>query len=360
MHKKLTAGLGAVAFALAIVGPAMAQSGANPRAERRLIGISLFSDYKAVLQRLGAPDRIEPGAVSGVPVGQTSGAPAAGGLPGLTGIGPMGMGGMSAPMMGGSAPMMSSMGPPMPGPMSSGGMTAPMPGYMAGMGGSTGNPYGGGMRRGEDAGDSRGGLAAPGGAGQQVIQSEEGEVTWIYERGTTTYQILFNKDGRVIQIQLFGYSNPATTSRGIRLGDTHSRIYSLYGWPGASIKDGSNLILDYGRDYQVAFQLAERKGVRGPRVVGITVAATDGMSTLVRAGARGGQMGPGMPAGMGGMTSPMGIGPMGMGGMSAPMMGGMSMPTVGGMGPYGGSSAGMMRPQGAGGGRGGKMGAMGL
>jgi hypothetical protein len=42
------------------------------------------------------------------------------------------------------------------------------------------------------------------------------------------------------------------------------------------------------------------------------------------------------------------------------MMGGMSMPTVGGMGPYGGSSAGMMRPQGAGGGRGGKMGAMGL
>ena len=76
---------------------------------------------------------------------------------------------------------------------------------------------------------SSGGTMGP--AGGAASTESEGEVTWYYDRPNgRTDTVLFNKDGRVIQIQSFGYNNGGVTSRGIRLGDPVRKVYSLYGW----------------------------------------------------------------------------------------------------------------------------------
>ena len=86
---------------------------------------------------------------------------------------------------------------------------------------------------------------------------------------------LFNKDGRVIQIQTFGYTGKGVTSRGIKLGDPVDSIYRKYGWTANIEKTGDSMTLDYSRKSHVAFQLVDRGHGKGYRVVGITVALTD-------------------------------------------------------------------------------------
>ncbi len=111
-----------------------------------------------------------------------------------------------------------------------------------------------------------------GGAGAAAAESE-GEVTWIYERGPLTFMFLFNKDGRVIQIQEFGYKGGGVTSRGVKLGDPVSSIYRSYGWADSSVTQGRQLTLDYSHKAPVAFQLLSEG--KGAHVVGITVALTE-------------------------------------------------------------------------------------
>src|SRR5436853_158804 len=74
------------------------------------------------------------------------------------------------------------------------------------------------------------GLGAPMGArggmgGGSASSDDEGEVTWIYEKGPLTYMFLFNKDGRVIQISEYGYSSAFGTEHGVRLGDPIGKVY---------------------------------------------------------------------------------------------------------------------------------------
>ncbi|MBM3493384.1 MAG: hypothetical protein FJX72_03530 [Armatimonadetes bacterium] len=220
-------------------------------------------------------------------------ASAGGGGRGLPGLGGMGAGGSSGmmrpPMMGGMASAgggsSSMMRPPMMGgmagaggssgmmrpPMMGGGMSAP--GRLPGMGGSPGigaelpgdlspGGMGGGMM-----GGMAGGTALAGGG----TDTGEGEVAWIYEKKTTTHVFLFNSDGRVIQIQSYGYAAGARTVNGIGLGDTAAKIYRVYGFPEQTHVTGSTRTLDYSERANVAFQLADQRG-KGLRVVGITVA----------------------------------------------------------------------------------------
>ncbi len=329
---------------------------AQARPERELLGVRIMRPWNEVLRLHGPPTRIEVGAVSGLEGGQTGGRQqgfgggAPGGLPGLPSGPPPGMGGYSGMMMGGgmSAPPGMMGGGPVTGPPPGlnygafSGMGGGMRGGMPSMGGMPG--MGGGMRGGRFGDDDEGigpmpggamsgggigGSVGMGGASSQSSQGD-GEVTWVYERGQNTYMFLFNKDGRVIQIQSFGY-RPAgmrgdRTSRGVILGDTAEKIYRLYGWPDSVVKEGDNLILDYSTKAKVAFQLLDRRDGKGSRVVGITIAETErnrpNLMILRGAGATGG--GAAAPGGMrGGMPSMGGMPGMG-GGM--PGMGGMSMP----------------------------------
>ena len=175
------------------------------------------------------------------------------------------MGGPPVGAMGGGAPrgLMGGMGmsaPPGMGGMA-GGITLP-PGGLAGM-----------------TGPMMGGAAPQIGAQSQApvsIPSEDVKETWVYVRGQQTIHFMFNRDGRVIRIQSFGAKGAGATSRAIALGDPLSKVYKAYGWAGATIKQGDSLTLDYSQKAHVVFDLLDRRDGKGPRVVGITVAPTEG------------------------------------------------------------------------------------
>lgn len=306
--------------AVGLLAVAAAPSRAAAPAERSLFGIRIWRPWSEVLARFGQPTRIEVGAVTtGAPAG---GAAAGGGMGmmggpyggpggpmgmrgpygGLGGPGAMGAGISGAPM--GGLPGLSGVGGPPAGMMGPyGAMRRGAPGGMSGMGPGSpygargpmgpGGPYGSmfgqmsaGIKSGAGMGDEglpgAGAPGAPGmgfggiGAGAQPAETSEGEITWIYDRpGGNTMMFLFNKDGRVIQIQSFGYKNGGVTSRGVALGDPVSKVYRAYGWTDSTTKAGDSLTLDYSVKSHVAFQLLDRHDGHGYRVVGITVAQTE-------------------------------------------------------------------------------------
>lgn len=188
---------------------------------------------------------------AGAPRGMMGGPPA-----GATGGGPRGlMGGMGL-----SAPQYGMTGPQGMGGMA-GGIQLP-PGGLAGM-----------------TGPMMGGAAPQIGAQSQLpvsLPSEDVKETWVYERGQQTVYFMFNRDGRVIRIQTFGLKGAGATSRSVALGDPLSKVYKAYGWAGATIKQGDSLTLDYSQKAHVVFELLDRRDGKGPRVVGITVAPTEG------------------------------------------------------------------------------------
>lgn len=278
------------------------------RAERELLGIRIWRDFKAVLNKHGQPTRIEIGAVTApTPAAASTGVTASvggRGLPGMAGMGLAGrpmaasmgggggkMGAMMSGGMGGAAMSGMMSGMMSRGPVGGGAPSGPPPGYAAMMGGMMGamgggrgptggfaagggSPFGGGM---SGFAGMPGGAAMAGGGGASASTGDgtEGEVTWIYERGPNTNMFLFNKDGRVIQIQSFGYKGGGITSRGIGLGSSLGQVIRTYGWSGKTTKEGDNMTLDYSQKYHVAFQLTDRKDGKGYRVVGVTVALTE-------------------------------------------------------------------------------------
>jgi hypothetical protein len=320
-------GLAAVGLLALTATPSLAQR--KDAAERQLLGIRLWRTWREVLTKHGQPNRIEVGAVT-----STTGGGGGGGMMG----GPMGSGGPMVGAMGSGGPM----GGPYGGAMMPGGMGGSGGPYGGGGGrgrsggmglpgvGSMG-PYGGGMGGGDLPPGGGGGMMPPGVGGPSgggagfaggggSTETSDGEITWVYEKGKITNYFLFNKDGRVIQIQSFGYSGgSAVTERGVRLGDPVGKIYATYGWTGQMSKDAANntMTLDYSKDHHCAFQLADIKNGKGYRVVGITVAITeknDLGGSMQGMGMGGGMMGGGM------MGSPMGSGGPGM------MRGGPGLP----------------------------------
>jgi hypothetical protein len=128
------------------------------------------------------------------------------------------------------------------------------------------------MSGGPMAAGSPGGASMPGFAGGAMgsAQQEEpaGETTWwYYDKKKGVYRsFLFNKEGKVIQISLFGYKGGNRTRRGIGLGSSLGQVIRQYRWSNDGYRVGDNMLLKYGGTQQLAFQLSKNQ------VVGITLA----------------------------------------------------------------------------------------
>jgi hypothetical protein len=342
MRSSICGAVGLAAIGLLALAPVGASA---QQAEFKLLGNNLWNRHSDVLLKQGQPTRIEVGAALG-------GTQQGGGGGGMMGGPGMGSGGM----MPGGMMMGPGGGPPGGSPYGGGGKMGAM------MSGGGGSPYGaggggglpglpGGMGGGQDLGlgGPGGGPAMGGGAaGGAGASDTEGEITWIYERpGGRTDIFLFNKDGRLIQVSSFGYSGPAITRQGVKLGDPMSKVYVKYGWTANIVKDATRntMTLDYSKDHHIAFQLADRG--KGSKVVGMTVGITE-LSQLQmfapgtdfgNARKMGGSMGGMMGAGGGMMGAPGGMG----GGMQLPPPPGFGGAPAGG-GKRGGKFGGMTAP----------------
>jgi hypothetical protein len=184
----------------------------------------------------GPPGMMRRGGMPGMPYGGAPGMPYGGrpsGLPGFAGGtgGPQGMPGYPGP----------------PGGMNGG------PGYPGYPGGPQGMP-------GLPGGLPGSGTAAP-------EETAPAETTWWYKfpNKNVYYSFLFNKEGRVIQIQEYGLKGTYTTHQGIGLGSSLGQIIQRYGWSNNGSPNDEDLILRYGSRHQLAFQLVKNK------VVGITL-----------------------------------------------------------------------------------------
>jgi hypothetical protein len=290
-----------------VLGAAMAMAVSSAHAapalrapEKSLLGISLLGRYSDVLRKFGQPNEIQVG--SPAPPAQAAGNAAAG----VAGSGMMG--GPPPSMMGGSGNMYAQMmrnqgrgmagapagvmgayggygammmarqgqgGAPaggLPGFASPGGVGGGPPPSM--MGGS-GNMYAQMMRnqgRGNamfGAGRMGGPAGIAAGANANAVPEAESETTWWYHfpKQGLHYAFLFNKEGRIIQIQQYGWKGAAygRTRQGVMLGSDLSQVVHGYGWSQDGGSSGKNLVLVYGGREKLAFQLVNNK------VVGITL-----------------------------------------------------------------------------------------
>jgi hypothetical protein len=196
-----------------------------------------------------------PGGAGGYPaMGGGSGSPGMSGYPGMGG-GLPGFGGSPGmagyPGMGGGSP----------------GMASP------GMGGYPGMGSGSPGFSGEGAAMPGMGGGAPGMSGGAAGTEEkpEYEATWWYhdKKNGLHKSFLFNKDGRVIQVQEYGHDvhhKGSKTRMGVGLGSGFNQVLRTYGWSNDGANDGRNMIMRFGGEEKVAFQLVNNV------VVGITIA----------------------------------------------------------------------------------------
>lgn len=262
----------------------------TPRPETSLLGIHLLAPYVAVLRKFGQPSEIQVGQPTVTSQAQGS-AGAPGGLPGMGSPG-LGMPGLGLPGMGGRPMGPPGMGAPgLPG-FARKGMGMGMPGTMggppkfngAGMAGAQGmgpmgpmgsmGPGGGypGMPGAPGVGmpgvGYRGSMPGagfpgyPGGNGpNSQYQTAANETTWWYHypKLGLHYSFLFNGQGRVIQIQAYGYHPSRSiaaprTAEGITLGSPLGQVLRRYGWSGDGEHQGDYVVLRYGGKDQIAFQ----------------------------------------------------------------------------------------------------------
>ncbi len=205
-----------------------------PKPEKSLLGIRLMSTFKDVLKKFGQPDEIQIGSPA-VPEKADLNA-------GQVASTPSGFGGMAAPgggMMGGRG----AMGGPR---MGGGSMGVMMPGAS-----------GGGM------------------SGGATTDEPTGESTWWYhvkgKKGQNVglhYSFLFNKEGKVIQIQQYGYTGGGKTLQGVGLGSSLGQVLGKYGMSNEGNRAGEMAQMIYGGGEQVVFQLLRN------RVIGVTLAVT--------------------------------------------------------------------------------------
>jgi hypothetical protein len=253
--------------------------------ELSLLGIRLLGTFSDVLRKFGQPNEIQPGEPVVTGQGQGTAAPGMmgggrpGGYPGMSG-GPGMMGGGRPGMTGspgsmGGRPGLPGMsgGPPgmsgYPGMMGGGGRPG-MSGSPGSMGGYPG--MGGGRPGMSGSPGSMGGYPGMGGANganganNNADSTDAGETTWWYhfpQKGLH-YSFLFNKEGRVIQIQAYG-SKPdpklvvPRTAQGITLGSDLGQIIKRYGWSNDGEHDGDYVVLRYGVRNRVAFQTRRNK-----------------------------------------------------------------------------------------------------
>ena len=242
--------------------------------ETSLLGVRLLASFNDVLSKFGQPNEIQVGdpIVSGQgQLAPTGGASSGGGFPGMPGGrgGFPGMGGGMMPGKGGMMPGMAGGPPPgMGGPQRgmSGGPPMGMQGMMPGKG--TGLPGLGGPMSGSSGYPGMGGGSAGGG---NTVE-DTGETTWWYHypHQGLHYSFLFNKEGRVIQIQAYG-QKPAPkivaprSALGITLGTDFGQVIRKYGWSNDGEHSGNYVVMRYGKTDRIAFQS------RNNRVLGIVL-----------------------------------------------------------------------------------------
>ena len=292
-QRGIMAGLAATSFLIGtgVGSPAMAQ---RSKGENAFLGIKLFSKFSDVLKKFGQPSEIQVGEayISEMATEGTGTAAAGGGnnggLPGFGGSGgygpPGGGGGGGRP--GGSG----GYGPPggysAPGGGGGGGGRpsgyGPPGGYSppSGGGGGGGRPSGYGPPGGGGSTGGGGTGTGPSG-GSQNAQGEYLESTWWYHikkkdtkgrlLSTVHYCFLFNKEGKVIQISLYGYTSPFRTARGVGLSSQFGQVMKAYGFglDGERTGDNVSMRFEVPKDNvksKLGFQMAKNK------VVGITMA----------------------------------------------------------------------------------------
>ena len=247
--------------------------------EKELLGVRVLQNYREVLARYGAPTRIfratetikyheavslagaATGGILGVEDASSSGGPG---------------GGSGGPMMGGSG---------------GGGL---MLGGGKGAGAAMGGPgTSGGSGGGQSAGDNA-----------DASYSESGGFTWVYlyPFKELAYEFHFNKDGRIERIAELGRGWGQHTTRGVGLGDTLEKIYSVYGWTDRiKEEDSGKFSLLYNDRYHAQFLVNKNK------VVGISVFLKENQFMRFDGGTggpTGGQGGPGMGGPMMGGSGP--------------------------------------------------------
>lgn len=260
-------------------------------AEDALVGVHLYDNMVTLLNKFGSPDEIQPlslGSGGGQPTGGFGGggggfgggrmgggggrAPGGGGTSGADYDDPFGFGDEplnAAPPagMGGGRGRMPPMGGPGGGPS---GPPAGYPGYNGpGGAGGRGRPPFGSPERGGAGGV---GPAAPmggGGAAEAATYTR-----WVYNRNDNKYGFVVDKNGRIIEIEAVGITNPKVeTKHGVTFGTDFGTVIRRYGDPDGYDIAGDNITLRYLVHDKVAFKLT-RLGPKKPHeVTGIVVAA---------------------------------------------------------------------------------------
>jgi hypothetical protein len=234
---------------LGVLAVAFAPQAGQVKPEGGLLGIKLYDPAVEVVKRFGSPTDVEAVAI-GRETGAGGGAPSGG--PSQPGFAPPPGGGGGAGAAGAAFTV-----PPLSAnlqiPQTGSGRERPA---VAGAGPS---PGGGG-----------------GGAGGGTTGTTQAEyVRWIYRRGpASSFNFVFNKHNKVVQIEAIGISNPqARTSQGITLGASLAEVIRKYREP-----DGYDVGTDYFmvrflQRYKVAFRFT-REHARAPyRVTSIIVSA---------------------------------------------------------------------------------------
>jgi hypothetical protein len=155
-----------------------------------------------------------------------------------------------------------------------------LPGFAGGPGGAgyPGMMGGPGMMGPPGIGGGPEGMAMPGMSGGPASGGPEAaedqsqyEATWWYHDKINGLHksFLFNKDGRLIQVQEYGHDKNhkgGKTRLGVGLGSNLAQILHTYGWSNDAANEGRNMIMRFGGEDKIAFQLVNNV------VVGITVA----------------------------------------------------------------------------------------
>jgi hypothetical protein len=261
--------------ALAVLVAAVSPASAEPKPERSLAGIAIFSPGSLVTHKFGNPNQILVGGAAAAPfsiaTGTSGSASGPGGAPGAPGGYPGGQGGFPGAPGGasspGSLPGFSGGGRGAPGgfPGAPGGYPGASGGFPGAPGGFPGAPGGFPGAPGSLPGSASG---FPG--SDATAAPVKPPVTLIYNRPNGgSLEITISPDKRVVQIRETGYSGAYGTARGIKLGTSYSAVVARYGYPENTEIAGSIVNIDYKDTLHCGFQFLDQ------RLVGIIVVSPD-------------------------------------------------------------------------------------
>lgn len=264
---------------LAVLAASVSPASAEPKPERSLAGIAIFSPGSLVTHKFGNPNQILVGGAAAAPfsiaTGSSGGASGPGGAQGAPGGYPGGQGGFP-----GGASSSSSTGslPSFPGggngrgeePGGFPGAPGGFPGAPGGYPGASGGGFPGAPGGFPGAPGSLPGAASGFPGSDTTAAPVKPPVTLIYNRPNGgSLEFTISPDKRVVQIRETGYSGAYATARGIKLGTSYAAVVARYGYPENTEIAGSIINIDYKDTLHCGFQFLDQ------RLVGIIVVSPD-------------------------------------------------------------------------------------